>query len=309
MLRQTQLLSLLDKVLKQNARLRKGNEAVYFCPFCNHYKKKLEINLDTQLWECWVCHIAGRSIRSLFKKLQVHTTYYTELYKIIGKPISHKRKEGDESPILSLPTEFQPISHYSKSLEYACAYTYLKGRGVTKEDILRYNIGYCERGEYAKRIIIPSYDGDGNLNFFSSRTYNDNLYKYKNPSWSKDIIGFQLFINWGEPVTLVEGAFDAISVRNNSIPLFGTTMSNMLKEAFIENGVWRVNILLDNDALKKAVEIYEFIGNLQVYEIDVHLIKLKDKDPSILGFEKVTELINNSEPFGFKDMIQLKMSL
>ncbi len=310
MLRQTQLLSLLDKVLKQNARLRKGNEAVYFCPFCNHYKKKLEINLDTQLWECWVCHARGRSIRSLFKQLRVIQFYYDELYQIIGKSRSHKPKETEEpSQILSLPIEFQSLVTYSKSLEYACAYTYLKGRGVTKEDILRYNIGYCEQGEYAKRIIIPSYDGNGNLNFFSSRTYNDNLYKYKNPPWSKDIIGFQLLINWGEPVTLVEGAFDAISVRKNAIPLFGTTMSNMLKEAIVQNSVERVNILLDNDALKKAIEIYDFIEKLQVNEIDVHLIKLDDKDPSVLGFEKVNEIINESKPFGFSDMIRLKMSL
>lgn len=314
MLRQTQLLSLLDKVLKQNARLRKGSEAVYFCPFCNHHKKKLEVNLDTQLWECWVCHTAGRSIRSLFKRLQANQAYYIELYKIIGKGPPQKSKEkGVDAPILSLPVEFQPMSRYSKSLEYACAYTYLKGRGVTKEDILRYNIGYCERGEYAKRIIIPSYDGDGNINFFSSRSYGENLsnrlFKYKNPSWSKDIIGFQLLINWGEPVTLVEGGFDAIAVRRNAIPLFGTMMSNMLKEAIVANGIWRVNILLDNDALSQAVGIYEFIERLSGDEIDVHLIKLDDKDPSVLGYEKVNEIIAASRPFGFKEMIRTKLNL
>jgi hypothetical protein len=110
-------------------------------------------------------------------------------------------------------------------------------------------------------------------------------------------------------VTLVEGAFDAISVRKNAIPLFGTTMSNSLKEAFIENGVWRVNIVLDNDALKKAIDIYEFIEKLQVDDIDVHLIKLDDKDPSVLGFERVNQIIDESKPFGFSDMIKLKMNL
>jgi DNA primase len=232
----------------------------------------------------------------------------------VGGSRPYNTKESTESAsILSLPQEFLPLSTYSKSLEYACAYTYLKGRGVTKEDILRYNIGYCERGEYAKRIIIPSYDSDGNLNFFSSRVYDENtpnkMFKYKNPPWSKDIIGFQLLINWGEPVTLVEGGFDAIAVRKNAIPLFGTTMSNTLKEAIIANGVWRVNILLDNDALSKAIEIYEFIEKLSNDEIDVHLIKLDDKDPSVLGYEKINEIIENSHPFGFKEMIRLKMTL
>lgn len=308
MLQQAQLLSLLDKVLKQSAYIRKGEEAVYFCPFCNHYKKKLEINLETQLWECWVCHARGRSLRSLFKQLRVNHAYYVELYKIIGKGVP-KRISDEQSEVLALPQEFHPLSSPKNSMEFGAALSYLTSRGITKDDIIRYNIGYCEYGEYAKRIVIPSYDDEGNLNFFSSRTYYDNLFKYKNPPWSKDIIGFQLLINWDCPVTLVEGALDAIAIRKNAIPLFGTTMSYMLKEAIVANGVSRVNIVLDNDALKKAIEIYDFIGQLQVHEIDVHLLKLDDKDPSVLGFQKINELINQSKPFGFSDMIRLKMSL
>jgi DNA primase len=310
MLRQTQLLSLIDKVLKQNARLRKGNEAVYYCAFCNHHKKKLEVNLDTQLWECWVCHAAGRSIRSLFKKLQVSQIYYTELYQIIGKGHSYKPKQsGDASQILALPSEFIPLSVYSKSLEFACAYTYLKGRGITKEDILRYNIGYCERGEYSKRIVIPSYDDDGNLNFFSSRVYNDNndnLFKYRNPPWSKNIIGFQLLINWGEPVTLVESVFNAISIRNNAIPLFGKSMSNMLKEKMVEYGVSKVNVCLDNDAEKDAISMCEELTSL---EIDSYFVELTKKDPNEIGFEKMAELISDAKLVDFPFLIRKKMNL
>jgi len=308
MLRQTQLLSLVDKVLKQTAKLRVGCEAVYFCPFCNHYKKKLEINLNTQMWECWVCHAKGGSIRSLFKQLRVNHSYYTELYKIIGKSPSRKPKQpGEQSDILSLPSEFLPLNKYSKSLEYACAYTYLQSRGVTKEDILRYNIGYCEYGEYSKRIIIPSYDSDGNINFFSSRTYNDdNLYKYKNPPWSKDIIGFQLLINWGEPVTLVESVFNAITIRNNAIPLFGKTISNSLLEKFVECGVFKVNVCLDNDAEKDGLNICEKLLSL---DIDPYFVELTKKDPNEIGFEKMVELISDAKLVDFSFLIKKKLSL
>ncbi|MEW3852040.1 hypothetical protein QOZ73_32900, partial [Pseudomonas aeruginosa] len=87
---------------------------------------------------------------------------------------------------------------------------------------LRYNIGYCCDGSFKNRIIIPSYDKNGDLNFFSARDFlNTSSYKYLFPKWSKDIVGNELFINWSEPITLVEGSFDALSIRNNVIPLFG----------------------------------------------------------------------------------------
>lgn len=310
MLQQVQLISLLDRVLNQSARIRKGHEAVYYCPFCNHYKKKLEVNLDTQEWQCWVCHTAGQSIRSLFKRLRANSAYFSELTKIVGDFQFRPRTSDEEKhQILSLPDEFISLRNPSKSMEYGNAVSYLRSRGVTKCDILRYNIGYCEQGEYKKRIVIPSYDRDGNLNFFSARAYYDSPMKYKLPPWSKDIVGFELFINWNEPVTLVEGQLDAIAIRRNGIPLFGTTISDRLRESIVEFGVWRVNIVLDNDALKSAIRIFDEIEKLRGYDVDVHLIVLKEKDPSQLGFQKVNEIIERSKPFDFSDIIKLKMNL
>jgi hypothetical protein len=126
--------------------------------------------------------------------------------------------------------------------------------------------------------------------------------------WPKDIIGYELFINWSEPVTLTEGTFDAMAIRKNVIPLFGTTMSNALREAIVENGVMRVNVVLDNDALKSSIRIYESLERLKVEEIDVHLIKLEDKDPSKIGFSGITKIINESEPMGFSDIVTLKIN-
>lgn len=310
MLQQVQLISLLDRVLNQSARIRKGHEAVYYCPFCNHYKKKLEVNLDTQEWQCWVCHTAGQSIRSLFKRLRANSAHFSELTKIVGEFQFRPRTSDEEKQqILSLPDEFISLRNPSKSMEYGNAVSYLRSRGVTKCDILRYNIGYCEQGEYKKRVVIPSYDRDGNLNFFSARAYYDSPMKYKLPPWSKDIVGFELFINWNEPITLVEGQLDAIAIRRNGIPLFGTTISDRLRECIVEFGVWRVNIVLDNDALKSAVRIFDEIEKLKGYDVDVHLITLKEKDPSQLGFQKVNEIVERSKPFDFSDIIKMKMNL
>jgi hypothetical protein len=62
---------------------------------------------------------------------------------------------------------------------------------------------------------------------------------------------------------------------------------------------------LDNDALKKAIDISDF---LEKQEVESRIIKLEDKDPSVLGYEKITEIINDSKPMDFSGMILLKMN-
>ena len=309
MLKESQLFSLLDKVLNQVSYIRKGEEAVYHCPFCSHHKKKLEINVRTQEWHCWICNMCGKSIRSLFYKLKTKNSHFDELYKIVGK--NWQRTENSSADIIntSLPDEFTPLWTPSKSFEYGHAMSYLQDRNITMDDIIRYNIGFCEKGNYRHRVIIPSYDRRGDVNFFAARSYQEgNRYKYMLPPWQKDIIGFELFLNWDEPITLCEGTFDAIAIKNNVIPLFGTAISFALKLAIVVNKVRRVNIVLDNDALRQAVDIFDRIEDLQVNKIDIHLIELGKKDPSVLGFQEVNELIHNSKAFDFCDIIKAKLN-
>ena len=65
-----QLINLLESVMGISKVLKKGEHAFY-CPFCNHYKKKLQVNILSQMWRCWVCDKKGRSVFSLFKLLNV----------------------------------------------------------------------------------------------------------------------------------------------------------------------------------------------------------------------------------------------
>jgi hypothetical protein len=257
-----------------------------------------------------VCHVRGKSLRSLFYKLKVKESYFGELYKIIGTEWRYSENEEKRIVDLSLPVEFIPLWKPTKSTDYGLALSYLHKRNIIMDDIIRYNIGYCESGNYKQRIIIPSYDKDSNINFFAARTYNENnSYKYMLSPYSKDIVGFELFVNFNDDcVTLTEGTFDAITIRNNAIPLFGTTMSNKLKERIILSGIPRVNIMLDSDkpGIDGAIKIYEF---LQTFDIDVHLILLDKKDASVLGFENVNKIINDSKPTTFSDIIKIKLNI
>ena len=297
------IIRLLNALLGKGYEL-KNNEVSYHCPFCNHHKKKLQVNISSQFWQCWVCGVKGRKIISLLKKISAPYEYFKKLSNLLGdrfEPLGNKKYSDD----LSLPIEYIAFKDANtKSPEYKNAIYYLIKRGLTPQDIFKYSIGYCESGPYRGMIIIPSYDENGKLNFFTGRSYYDTNYKHKNPSVSKNIIGFDLHINWDEPITFVEGAFDAIAVRRNAIPLFGKLLSDKLKIKIIKKQVSQVNIALDRDALKGSLKISQY---LMSNGIDVHFIDLPEKDPSELGFENIQKLISNSMPLNLLKMMEFKL--
>ena len=170
---------------------------------------------------------------------------------------------------------------------------------------LKYNIGYCDEGLYSNRIIIPSYDSEGQLNFFVGRDFYNSKMKYRNCTTTKDIIGFDLFINWDEPIILCEGVFDAMSFKRNAIPLFGKTVMSTLQKKIIEFKVKTIYLALDNDAINDAVKISEnFINN----GIDVRMMKLEEKDPNEIGFKNLLYLIQRTQTTRFSDLMKIKLN-
>lgn len=297
------LQTLLESLLNRGRSLQ-NDEIAFHCLFCHHTKKKLQVNLRTQMWQCWVCGVKGRSLYHLFKKLNASKMHFEKLQEVIGQgiPVSSKKTYDN----LCLPQEFKSFFNVEPhNPEFWNALRYLKKRGISREDILRYNIGYCETGSYSKMVIIPSYDKDGILNFFTGRSYYNNApFKHKNPKVSKDIIGFELYIDWKQPITVVEGVFDALAVRRNAIPLFGKIVLEKLKKTIVENNVKSINIALDKDARAKALQSCEYFINNGVA---VTLIDLQDEDPSDLGFSRITTVIQDSKYLTPYQLMEMKI--
>ena len=286
------LRTLVDTVLG-SGRSTNNNNVAYHCPFCHTQKKKLEVNTISQHWHCWVCNIAGRKLVTLFRKLSVDRAKISKLIEILDEVEYKPTKTTTDTPVLQLPEGYRPLWQLDKlSPEYRNAIYYLKGRGIGIHDILKYRIGYCRKGLYRKKIIIPSYDANGSLNYFVARSYYpEDVYKHKNPPTSKDIVGFELHINWNLPIILVEGAFDAITIKRNVIPLFGKTISDTLKRRIVEKGVTEIYICLDKDAKKQALETASYFMN---NGLDVYFVDLTSKDPNELGFEKTKEILETT---------------
>ena len=100
-------------------------------------------------------------------------------------------------------------------------WNYLKKRNISKEIVEKYEIGFTTEGEYKFRIIVPSYNSEGNLQFFVARSYVNTKLKYKNPEQEKsEIIFNENHLDWEKDIYLVEGVFDMFFLPN-SIPLLG----------------------------------------------------------------------------------------
>jgi DNA primase len=304
------LLSLLEELLGSYKEYPKQHEVAFFCPACNHRKRKLQINLITGKYHCWTCEttndMAGNSLYSLFKKVSATVEQYAKLSEILGnrRPITFDTK-SQRQKTLFLPDEYISLIEENNSPYYRQAMFYLKKRGVTIDDIRRYNIGYAEYGEYKNRVIVPSYGETGRLNFFIARSFVEDEYmRYKMPSWDKNIIGFELFVNWNYPIIIVEGVFDALAIKRNAIPVFGKTIPDSLKLKIVNRNVRDIYLALDADAMQNSVKYAKkFINDGR----NVYIVDLTDKDPSKLGFENMERLIYDTPKLTFADLVKYSL--
>ena len=299
------IVNLLNRVLGDSGvKLKKQNEFMYWSPFITHHKRKLQVNIQTQKWHCWVSNTGGRNLFQLFKRVNASREQFNELVELVGEPKYSRVKKQDKKNLVRLPDEYKPLWNGGDGIVKRHALTYMYKRGFTDDDILKHNIGYCDEGKYSNRIIIPSYDSDGQLNFFVGRDFYKSKLKYLNSFTSKDVIGFDLFINWDEPIILCEGVFDAMSFKRNAIPLFGKTMSKRLHKKILQQKVKKVFLALDDDAQLDAMKISEKLMN---EGIDVRKIDLKNGDPNDIGFGKLTKMLGETEETNFLDLMKYKL--
>lgn len=301
------IISILNDTLGVGSSL-KGDEQAHHCPFCHHHKKKLQVNLETQQWHCWVCDAKGKRIQGLLKKLHVDSHKLKKVYEIYGDDYVVYSNDSEEEKIeLRLPNEFKSLLVEPRGINptFRKVKYYADVRGITKEDVIRYNIGYCDSGLYNGRIIIPSYDSDNKLNYFIARSvFEDEPYKYKNPPVSKNVIMFENQINWNEPITIVEGAFDAMAVKRNAIPILGKFIPKKLMDSIYKKEVKHINILLDKDAQQQALHYVVQLGN---QGIEVRNIIPSDKDAGEMGFSRVNQILKESTETNFSDVIKQKL--
>lgn len=267
---------------------RRDNEGwmEYNCPYCalekgveSDGKYNLAVNYGENLktkpfFHCWRCGTSGKLSKLIkdFGNSGDLSKYYNEL-KNIKSSLLYQFDFGSDfgdfqiENTVKLPNDYRKISKNDKYAKEAI--DYLQKRNISWYLIDYYNIGYVpywsKDKEMRNRIVIPSYDEFGELNYFVARDYTGKrkLRKYNNPDIKKtDFVFNEDKINWYEDVTLVEGAFDHMVVPN-SIPLLGKTLKcdYATFNTVITKAKANVNVLLDDDALNDAKKIYKLLSS------------------------------------------------
>lgn len=306
------ILTLLEIVLGQSEKKSHGNYR-FQCPLpgCSSVRKRLEIQTETTSgqnpWKCWVCNKGGLTIKSLFNQSKVEPQYFTRLKQII--PVTYSGPSSVEQiEEITLPSEYRLLQNIqSTDMIGRQAMAYVKRRGFSQEEIIKYQLGYCDSGRYRSRVIIPSFDQNGVLNYFSGRSFiEDEEKKYDQPSVSRgNIIPFEFYINWNAPIILCEGFFDAIAIRRNAIPLLEKGITSALLSKILGSFVDKIYIVLDKDGMREALNHADM---LLANGKKVYLVELDKKDPGAMGFSEFTTLVQKAKSLNSGSLFMKKMS-
>ena len=254
-------------------------EHQFHCPKCNHHKLKLSVNIEKGVFKCWICDYSGTKISPLIRRFA--PSYYADWRLLEGEVDLDKydtifADEVELPPqIIDLPENFQTLTGKKTRLKQK-PLNYLYSRGFTDTDILNWKIGFCDFGEYQDRVIVPSFDIEGNVNFFIARSYTDDWMKYKNPKVSKDIVFNDLNVDWDNDIILVEGVFDAMKCKN-AIPLLGSTLreNSLLFQKICEKRP-NVYLALDEDAKGKEFGIAKKLREYGIRTMSIKITPYRD---------------------------------
>ena len=265
---------------------RRDNEGwlEYNCPYCalekgveSDGKYNLALNYGEDMktkpfFHCWRCETSGKLSKLLkdFGTSEDLSRYWQEIKNVKNSLLYNLDYNVDLEDFhlentIELPKDFRKVRKEDKYAKEAIEY--LKQRNIGDYFIEYFNIGYVpywsDDKEMRNRIIIPSYDEYGELNYYVARDYTGKrkYRKYNNPDIKKTMFVFnEDKINWYEDVTLVEGAFDHMVVPN-SIPLLGKTLKKdyATYKALLNKAKANVNVLLDDDAVEDAKKIYKLL--------------------------------------------------
>jgi DNA primase len=273
------LVELLEEVLGDHGLHYPNRGQISFnCPVCDDGRNKhnMEVNYIDNVYKCWSCGDSEGTHGALGRIFDKYgNRKQKKLYNVLKPETVVKREKKKKT--LKLPEGFTLFKDSSPVYPVRRqAINYLKNRGITDEMIEKFGIGFCDKGDHAGRIVIPSYNTKGELNYYIARSWNPmSRAKYKNPEAEKDkIIFWENLIDWNKDIYLVEGAFDGLFV-DNPIPMLGKHMSELLFETIYKKAKANIVICLDADAWENAVKLYHELHGGELWG-RIKLIKLPD---------------------------------
>jgi len=238
-------------------------------------KYNLEINFVIGKYHCWKCDAKG-SLNRLVKRYgnaDLAREYLDDVKMILSSMMYRLERYEELSKMvedeeIKLPKTFTPIGDINK-LRNGKLKDFLIKRHITQEIVDMYHLGYTkwdgEEKNVRSRLIVPSYDSNGNLTYWTGRDFTgyEKRQKYLNVKADrKRIIFNEGLIEWDGDIILVEGIVDSI-VYPNCIPLMGKQLhkDSKLYETIMKKSNGNVIICLDSDTdISETKRIYKMLN-------------------------------------------------
>ena len=201
-----------------------------------------------------MCDLKGRSVSRLIRKVKptLAASYQSQFGQV-------KFQEHQEDFVkCELPRGFRLVMDNLYDPDAKRVRRYAHTRGITDSELWRFRVGYSP--ELRRRMILPSFDENGTLNYWTARRCDSNPdWRYLNAKVPKTqfVVG-ELDLDWShEEIVLVEGPTDLIKCSLlNATCLLGSTLSEN-SELFRKLITYpeRIVLALDEDARKKQDKI------------------------------------------------------
>jgi DNA primase len=204
------------------------------CPFCGR-KAGFYVSVKTGAFICFKnsCDVRGRNPIALIAKLE-GISHFDASRVWMQSSVEFKRREETQESLIEriqalrgiepteessvdyeLPKEFKPVFDNGK-WRYPC---YLKERGIARETARAWGMGYCQRGRYGGRVVIPIECPNGK-SFTARDATGEQEPRYLNPKGADHgrlLVGWQHVKIEGD-IAIVEGPMDAIKMWQHGLP-------------------------------------------------------------------------------------------
>lgn len=319
------LLSILESVFGESKNGCSDNGQVQFhCPNCEPYggsKFNLEVNFRLGKFNTWCCPEHKGKISNLIKVYGNSETlkqYFNEIKDIKNSKL-YQLNFGDNDfenedfgeEIYEIPKCCERLN--KNNYEHKDAFYYLYNRGINDTIIKKYNIHcttWCDDWKMRNRIIFPSYDKFGNLNYWQGRYYGNSNSKFITKYYNMDIDKKNIIFNekliqssYDGNIVLVEGVTDHI-VTPSSIPMMGKVLmrDSYLYKELIKRCNGNIIIFLDGDATKDVKKIYKLLNTGKLYNKIYYIpINNMELDPSkiyqIGGHKLISKYLRTAKQF------------
>ena len=296
---------------------RKENELKGFCPIHDDKRRNKGCfcaNTTKNMWHCFSCGAGGNVLDfvSLMEGVDIRQAGLL-IQKWFGIVSGEDRKLAKEKEEVERPKRKKkkaepeeaanpPLTFELKTLD--SKHAYLKERGLKKETIKEFGLGYCKRGLMERRVVIPIHSEKGELIAYAGRYPGDppeGELKYKlPPKFKKSLVVFNLnrVKDMGEDkgLILVEDFFDVFNLWQagckNVVALMGSSISDEQERLIVEAVSEKGKIALMFDSSEAGEKVSKEVLERLIDKVYLKIIRLKiGLEPDSLSKEKINNLL------------------